>query len=356
MKSDRKSQKKHEEFLLTPAEYTILLALSDLRICSAANSTEAETEDESKNPESQEKGENDEHFFLISWSDYVFKVPQPKSDGGSSDAAMKEFKFYSTALHMKSKIQNEPIFIKLVRGSQEDLGSTQIEFSDCFVNSLGCEEFHAQTITAQCKFTSDEKTKAIVDVSLKLMREVSLCREDEHDDEGSETEEGASESDLSDFHCNNDAAADTLKLEESSYKVIDGRLVKLDADATGALKCTDLFKAENCANCECLPSSDVRSMFAVTCPRCGGKKTSNKAKQNNQFEDNAPTSSFNKWMDRNAKEEDILNRLCMKHGVSLAEIRGGMCKSLKNESKSKVKSLKRQVSRTLKSQCQLTNR
>lgn len=354
MKSDRKSQKKHEEFLLTPAEYTILLALSDLRICSAANSTETETEDESK-PESQEKGENDEHFFLISWSDYVFKVPQPKFDGGHSVAATKEFKFYSTALHMKSKIQNEPIFIKLVRGSQEDLGSTQIEFSDCFVNSLGCEEFHAQTITAQCKFTSDEKTKAIVDVSLKLMRDISLCREDEHDDEGSETEEGASESDLSDFHCNNDAAADTLKLEESSYKVIDGRLVKLDADATGALKCTDLFKAENCVNCECLPSSDVRSMFAVTCPRCGGKKT-NKTKQNNQSEDNAPMSSFNKFMDRNAKEEDILNRLCMKHGVSLAEIRGGMCKSLKNESKSKVKSLKRQVSRTLKSQCQFANR
>lgn len=304
----QKSQKKYEEFLFTPAEYTILLQLSDLKICAAANEGEEDTK-----PEDGTVTNDDEIFFLISWSDYVFKIAQSKSDRSSIShiSTTKEFQFYSTAFHMKLKIQGEPIFIKLVRGTKEDLGSTQILFSECFSKSLGCEEFHAQTISAQCKFVHDEKIKAIVDVSLKLVRDVSLCKEEKVADEGNESDDTGS--DLSDFHCI--GASDTLRLDESSNKVTDGFLMNLKKNVAGTSKCTDIFKNRKDATCECLPSSNLRSSFAVTCPRCGGNKSSKNS-----------ANSFSKLMERNSKEEDILNRLCLKHGVSLSDIRGEECK------------------------------
>lgn len=317
------SDKRYEEFLSTPAEYSIQLEISNLKICAAAMAMAGEGKD-AENDEKLQQSNDEGIFFLISWSDYVFKIPQPKSakeDPTATISAVKDFKFYSTAFHMKSKIQNEPIFIKLFRGTSEDLGSTQISFSECFSKSLGCEEFHAQTISAQCKFQQDEQIIAIVDVSLKVMRDASACQED---DEGSETEDSGSN--LSeDFACNDPSA--TLKLDEFSYKIIDGNLVNQKDPKSGeTLKCTDLFQGNNDVKCECGMTSS-----AVTCPRCGGQK-----KLTNSIENAA--KMFNNWMDRNANEEDILNRLCLKHGVSLSDIRADsdQCKKITKKVKNRI--------------------
>lgn len=342
MENELVNQERYEKFLYTPAEYSILLELSNLRICSAASaSNEANEENDEKlqvKKELEGLDEVDEIYFLVSWSDYVFKILQPKLANEvktPSISASKEFKFYSTANCMRSKIQNEPIFIKLTRGPCENLGSTQISFSECFSKSLGCEEFHAQTISALCKFQDDEQIKAIVDVSLKLMREVSACKED--DDGGSETEDSGS--DVSeDFHCTDPSV--TLKLDEFSYKVIDGNLVNLKDSKSnvGAVKCTDLFQGSIGAKCECVTSSNLRNSSAVTCPQCGGQKMQSKSIDN-------PLKTFNNWMDRNSNEEDILNRLCLKHGVSISDIRADS-----NQCEKKIiKKTKKQINRKLES-------
>lgn len=339
-RASQKSQETSDEFLYTPAEYTVLLELSNLELCPVNEVDETKIEEDVKKSQEPTKPSQDDISFLISWSNNVFKVQSsttttPTKSNQTTISAVKEFKFLSSAHEMISKVKNLPIFIKLLRGST-DLGLTEISFSECFSSSLGCKEFHAQTISAQCKFTSNEKTKAIVDVSLKLMRGVSVCKKEDAakaekvDDGGSETRE-ESESDLSDFHCI--AAADTLIHEESPYKVIDGRLVNLNSNVTGAIQCTDLFKAATCRCHE--PSSNLRSTFAVICPKCGGKKTA-KAKVKQNYVENSGVNSFNNWMDRNANEEDILNRLCVKHGVNMSDLRDEKCSSVQEKKKERI--------------------
>lgn len=132
-------------------EYEISLRIPKIYFCGA---NKEEDENENENVNSTNPPTDNELLLIVTWSGQVFKLQQQIEE---TQPVELNLTLRTTKHECSKKLRTSPVMIKLCRNSK-DVGISEVLVSNCFCDSILCEEFSSQTLDQDLKFLNDEGT------------------------------------------------------------------------------------------------------------------------------------------------------------------------------------------------------
>ncbi|CRK88959.1 CLUMA_CG002791, isoform A [Clunio marinus] len=312
----------------------------------------------------------EEVLIVITWDGNVIKLMKEDMETEGFQQTVK-FLIHSSSLNLSKKLKYCPIMIDISRGCVE-LGTNKLTVTDCFSSAIICDEFNSQTVVDVLNFIKDDEMNATMNLYFRVQKlfddgsagiynslntEMKKYAKKRLQTNGlDDLEISNSESELcKDFTCFEELpnhCRENLGLGENIYRIINGNLINIKnsiapcgescpvarkyikefcksnlKDDKTPLSTKKSFKDESCSklfdHLDCKCPEKCQQLSKRFCEDCGGLLKSSKSTNKclKQQSSNVETSYKKNWIDRNIQEEDILEKLCGKHGINVDEIR-----------------------------------
>lgn len=302
-------------------------------------------------------------LIVATWDGNVMKLTNTKGDDAKEFSESLDWMIHSTPDDFSKKLQSCPILLNLSRGCQE-LGTIQLPISGCFADAVLCDDFNSQTVTLDFDFVLEENENAKMQAyfrihkllndgisekfheslrsqkakrrkqlekqkkKIKTNRKTSAIR-DTSSTESSEKD--SEEQPCDDFLCPDElpeGCKRSFGLEEAVYRIVNGNLVNI-RDKTGPCgeKCPVArnFIKDLCKETHDEKKTSTRYQFEDSSPKCHEIFDCSRSNQTNpSYPDEEIQPDFHckdDWIDRNIKEEDLLEELCRKYEINVEDVR-----------------------------------
>lgn len=152
-----------EKWRNTRVKYSFSVELSNFILCGDKKEAEENEEEGSKKAKPGVPVVDPGLTFLLVWNEYVFKISE-KDPKIALD-------FFMSPIECNFKLKYSPIMLK-VYSQSNSIGIVQINFSDCFCNSVLFEEFFAQMIDEDLNFMQEEVQAAKCLIKFSIQKDV----------------------------------------------------------------------------------------------------------------------------------------------------------------------------------------